>query len=151
MVEAEGRRQHNEELAVAAVHVLGAGHGGDAAQVRQVIELGLKVRERRIAAAGTGRVATLGHEAGNDAMEGCPVVEAGAHQRLDAADMVGCEVGAQLDDDRAAVRQLNVEAVGRIGGDRGRRDQAGCRRGRNRLPRGLGGHQGQRNKRQCDQ
>ena len=44
---------------------------------------------------------------------------------------LGREVGAQLDDDRAAVRQLEVQLVGRIGGDfAAEQPMGGGRRGR---------------------
>ena len=65
-------------------------------------ELGLQVGQLRAAHAGPGRVAALGHEAGDDAVEDDAVVKAFAGQGRDPLDMAGREVGAQLDDDIAA-------------------------------------------------
>ena len=48
-------------------------------------------------------IAGLGHEAVDHAMEDDAVVEAFAHQLLDARDVAGREVGPQLDDDLPCV------------------------------------------------
>ena len=68
-------------------------------------------------------------------MEGQPVVEAAADQRLDPLDMVRREVRAQQDLDRPAVRQLEDQLVRRIGGDlrRARRCSAAAGGDRRRL------------------
>src|SRR5262249_54806085 len=55
----------------------------------------------RAAGAGAVRAAGLRHEALDDAVEYDPVVEALAHQRLDALDMLRREIGTQLDHDVA--------------------------------------------------
>ena len=70
--------------------------------------------------AGALGVAALGHEAGDHAVEGQAVVEALAASVWIRSTWRG-DVGAQLDDDRAAVRQLERQPVGGIGGDRRRR------------------------------
>ena len=77
------------------------------------------LRSGRLGAALAGAlgVAALGHEAGDHAMERQAVVEAAPHQRLDPLDMLRRKVGAQLDHDRAAVRQLERQLVRGIGGD----------------------------------
>ena len=66
-------------------------------------ELGRQVRLVGAAAAGAGRIAGLGHEARDHAMEDDAVVEALARQLLDPGDVLGREIGAQLDHDAAVV------------------------------------------------
>jgi hypothetical protein len=66
-----------------------------------LVELGLQVR--LVAAAGAGAVGAtaLRHEAGDHAVELDAIVEAFAGQLLDARDMAGGQIGAQLDDNVA--------------------------------------------------
>ena len=64
----------------------------------------------RAAHAGAGRIAGLRHEAVDHAMEHDAVVEPVARQLLDALDMVGREIGPQLDDDAAAV-EIEMELI----------------------------------------
>ena len=76
LVEEAGVVEADEELAVGAVRVLRARHRAGAADVRLVAELGLEVGKLAAAHAGAGRVAALGHEAGDHAVEHDAVVEA---------------------------------------------------------------------------
>ena len=62
--------------------------------------------------AGAGRVAALGHEAGDHAVEDHAVVKAAVGELGDALDVAGREVGPQLDDDVAAGRKGKGQAVG---------------------------------------
>ena len=66
---------------------VGARRRDHSAHVRQGGELGLEVGQLGAALAGALRVAALGHEAGDHAVEGEAVVEAAADQRLDPLDM----------------------------------------------------------------
>src|SRR3546814_473776 len=91
MIEAEARLQHDEELAVRAVGIIGARHRQRTAQMRPVVEFGLEVGKLRPALTGRGRVARLRHEAVDHAVELDPVVKAGARELLDALDMVRSE------------------------------------------------------------
>ena len=75
-----------------------------AALERRRRELGRHVRQLRAAGAVARRVAGLGHEAGDHAMEGQAVVEALLGQRLDALDVLGREVRAQPDRDLAGLQ-----------------------------------------------
>ena len=86
----------DEELAVGEVRALRARHRQRAAHVRLAVELGLQLLARA-AGAGAGRVAGLRHEAVDDAVEDDAVIEALARQLLDPRDMVGREVGPELD------------------------------------------------------
>src|SRR3546814_8686179 len=88
MIEAEARLQHDEELAVRAVGIIGARHRQRTAQMRPVVEFGLEVGKLRPALTGRGRVARLRHEAVDHAVELDPVVKAGARELLDALDRV---------------------------------------------------------------
>ena len=101
---------------------VGARHRHDAAHVRQAVEFGLEVGKLEPPRAGALGIAALGHEAGDDAVERQAVVEA---LRGSAAGSArhgsGATSGRSWIDDRAAVRQLQRPAVGRVGGDRGRR------------------------------
>ena len=109
----EGRvGEADEELAVGAVGVARPGHRGDSADVRLLGEFRLEVAELGAAHAGPGRVAALRHEAGNHAVEGDAVVKAALGQRRDALDMVGRQVGPQLDDDVAAAGKGEGQAFG---------------------------------------
>src|SRR5690606_18433992 len=87
-VEEAGIVEADEELAVGAVRVRGAGHGADAAHVRLGREFLLQVRLRGARGAGAGRVAALGHEARDDAVEDDAVVEAFRGQLGDLPDVV---------------------------------------------------------------
>ena len=89
-----------------------ARHRAGAADVRLAAELGLEVGLVGAAHAGAGRVAALGHEAGDDAVEDDAVVKAVVGQLGDPLDMAGREVGPQLDDDVAAGRKGEGQAVG---------------------------------------
>ena len=64
----------------------------------------LCLHRRAAVAVAPEKVAALDDEVGDDPVEGRAVVEAGADQALDAADVVGGDVGAQLDRDPAAGR-----------------------------------------------
>ena len=75
-------------------------------------EFGLEVGQVGAAGAGAGRVAALGHEAGDHAVEHDAVVEAAVGELGDALDVAGREVGAKLDDDVAAGRKGKGQAVG---------------------------------------
>ena len=57
-----------------------------------------------------GRIAALGHEAGDHAVERHAVVEAAAGELRDPLDVAGREVGAKLDDDVAAARKVEDKA-----------------------------------------
>lgn len=65
-------------------------------------ELGTDVGQVRTARAAPGRVAALGHEARDHAVERHAVVKSAVHQRRDLLDVGGREVGPKLDDDIAA-------------------------------------------------
>ena len=52
--------------------------------------------------AGAGRVAALGHEAGDHAVEGNVVIKAAVGELGDPLDVAGRKVGPELDDDIAA-------------------------------------------------
>src|SRR5215204_2926751 len=80
-VKERGWREADEELAVGAVRVLGAGHRQGAAHVLLVREFGLQLGAGA-AGAGAGRVAGLRHETVDDAVERHAVVEAAPGQRL---------------------------------------------------------------------
>jgi hypothetical protein len=82
----------------------GAGHRADAAHVRLLAELGLDVRLVRTAAARARRIAALGHEARDHAVEDDAVIEALADQFLDALDVARRQVGTHLDRDRTGSR-----------------------------------------------
>jgi hypothetical protein len=108
----------DEELAVGAVRVLRAGHGGDAALVRLAAEFGRKVGLVGSPHAASRRIAALGHEAVDDAVEDDAVVETLLGQLLDAGDMARREIGAQPDDDVAAAvegKDEGVLVVGHVG------------------------------------
>ena len=112
-VEARIGREHDEELAVGAVRTVSARAAPTVPRRNGMRELGLQVGQVGAALAGSLGIAALGHEAGDHAVEGQPVVEAAAHQRLDPLDMMRREVRPQLDHDRAAVRQLERSAGSR--------------------------------------
>src|SRR3546814_6626746 len=59
----------------------------------------------RSAHAAAGRIAALRHEAGDDAVEDHAVVKAVAGKLLDPLDMAGRQIGAQSDNDIAAVQR----------------------------------------------
>ena len=80
-------------------------------------ELGLEVGQLGAAHAGAGRVARLGHEAADHAMEHDAVVEMLRDQLLDLRHVVRREVGAQLDGD-PAVLGVEVDGVGIDGCER---------------------------------
>ena len=88
----------------------------DAALEMRLIELGRQVGQVRAARAGSGRVAGLGHEAGNDAVEDEAVVELLLHQRLDLGDVLGRPVGPEQDHDLAVLRRHDDGVVGVAGG-----------------------------------
>jgi hypothetical protein len=101
----------DEELAVGAVRIRCAGHRAGAADVRLAAELGLEVGTIGSTGAAARRIAALGHEAGNDPVEGHAVVETALRQRLDALDMAGRKVGPELDYDVAAAGEIEDKAV----------------------------------------
>src|SRR5206468_4278317 len=87
----------DEELAVAGVRALRPRHRHGAAHMRLAVELGL---ELLAGAAGASAVRATGlrHEAVDDAVEYDAVVEAFAHQLLDARDMAGRKLRSHLND-----------------------------------------------------
>jgi hypothetical protein len=104
----------DEELAVGAVGI-GRARGADAAALVDLFrELGREVGIARAADADALGVAGLGHEALDDAVELDVVVEALLGQQLDALDVLGREVGAQLDEHTAGF-QLDDEGVLGVG------------------------------------
>src|SRR6185312_16430205 len=99
-VEEGGRREADEELAVGTVGTLRARHRAGAARMLAGIELGLELAAGA-AGAVAARIAGLRHEAVDDAVKDDAVIETLARQLLDARDMVGREIGSELDDDAA--------------------------------------------------
>ena len=79
--------------------------------MRLAAELGFEVRQIGAPRPAPGRIATLRHEAGDDAMEEHAVVEAALRQRFDALDMAGREIGPKLDHDVAAAGEIEHKAV----------------------------------------
>ena len=77
-----------------------------------VAELGLDIGKLAAAHAGAGRVAALGHEAGNDAVEHHAVIESITGKTGNPLDMAGRQVGAQPDDDVAATRKIKGQGLG---------------------------------------
>ncbi len=102
----------DEELRIRAVGHLGAGHRAGTAHVRFRVEFGLEVGLVAAAHAGSGRVAALRHEARDHPVEHHAVIETFAGQFRDPLDMAGREIGAQLDDDIAALSVAAVESEG---------------------------------------
>ena len=88
---------------LAELGLRGAGHAERAALERRRGEFGLEVGQLGAAAAGAGRIAGLGHEAVDHAVEHDAVVEMLADQRLDLRHVVRREVGPQLDRDPAVL------------------------------------------------
>ena len=101
-VEEAGIVEADEELAVGAVRVLRPGHRAGAANVRLTREFRLQVRQIRAVESSPCRIAALRHEAGDDTVEHDAVVETLVGERGNALDMLGRQVGPQLDDDVAA-------------------------------------------------
>jgi hypothetical protein len=83
--------------------------------MRLAAELRLEVGKLGAAAAGAGGVAALGHEAGDDAVEGDAVVEALLGELLDPLDMAGREVGPEPDDDVAAAVEIEHQGIELVG------------------------------------
>ena len=79
--------------------------------MRLAAELGLEVGLVGAAHAGAGRVAALGHEAVDHAVEDDIVVKALLRQLPDPRDVAGREIGAQPDDDVAAAVEGEDEGV----------------------------------------
>ena len=110
----EGRiRMADEELGGCGVVTLGASHGDDAALVGEgILDTvdGKLALDGFIGAAhtGTGRVAALDHEAGNDAVEDQTVIEALGNElfKVCAGDGSGLRVEFDLDD--AAVGHFDL-------------------------------------------
>jgi hypothetical protein len=78
-IQARDWREHDEELAIRAIRVAGACHAANAAQearARRFAKFRGQVRQFRTTRARAGRVAALGHEAFNHAMEGRIVIKA---------------------------------------------------------------------------
>ena len=69
----------------------------------------------RAAIAGAGRIAGLGHEAADDAVEDDAVEEMLARQLLHPGDGLGGQIGAKLDHHPAIV-EIHIEGVLEIGG-----------------------------------
>ncbi len=82
--------------------------------MRLAVELGLEVGLVGTAHAGAGGIAALGHEAGDHAVEHHAVVEAFGNQLLDAGDMAGRQVRAQVDDDIAPFPVSGIEREGEL-------------------------------------
>ena len=114
-----GGSEADEELAVPAVRVAGAGHAHRTGEELCLVgELGGHVGQVAAAGAGVGGVAGLRHEAGDHAEEFAAVVEAARGQRADLLAGFRREVGAQLDRDDAE-GQRHVNGVRRAGGGSG--------------------------------
>ena len=112
--------------------------------MRDVIEFGLEVRQRRTALPGARRVARLGHEPVNHAVEDDAVVKALADQGLDPLDMARRPLRHQPDQHPAAIGKVQHQNVFRL--DLGIRvDQRAERR------RGRGGILFLGNSRACNQ
>jgi hypothetical protein len=114
-VEEAGIIEADEELAVGAVRILRSRHRGSAADVRLAAEFCGQIGLGRAAHAGAGRVAALGHEAGNDPVEDDAVVKALVHQILDPLDVAGRQVGPQPDDHVAAAVEIEDKGVQFVG------------------------------------
>ena len=82
--------------------------------MRLGVEFGLEVGLVAAAHAGAGRIAALRHEAGDHAVEHHAVVKAFVRQFGDPLDMARRKVGAQLDDDVAALAVAGVEGEGQV-------------------------------------
>ena len=99
---------HNEELATGGVGGHGAGHGQNAAAVKQLVleavgtELALDAVAGAAGANALG-VAALDHKAGDDPVENDAVIEALLHQGDKVVDGVGGHLRVQLRLDDAAV------------------------------------------------
>src|SRR5687768_18077326 len=117
IVEEAGVLEADEELAVGAVRILRARHRGGAADVGLAAELGPEVGLVGTAHAAPGRVAALGHEAGDDAVEDDPVVETFLDQLPYPGDVPGREIGPKLDDDVAAAAEVEDQGVELVGHD----------------------------------
>ena len=86
-------------------------------------------------------IAGLRHEAGDDPVKHDAVVEMAGDERLDLLDVLGRDVGQQLDDD-VAVLGLQIESVGgrvvgegRQRGEQREREQGAPRQSEHRKPR----------------
>src|SRR5215475_3149510 len=99
----------DEELAARRVGIAGARHRDRAAGMRLLAGLGRQALAHAAHAGAVG-VAGLGHEAVDHAVEEDAIVLALARQLLDLGDVLGRQVGTQLDDD-AAVLEVDVERV----------------------------------------
>jgi len=119
--------KHDEELGIGAVRVCGPGHAEDAALERRVAELGLDVGKVRTAHAGSGRIARLGHETVDHAMEDDAVIKTVPGQLLDALHMRRRQVGPQLDG-HTPILGVQIKRVFRIKilGGCERRQQGQC-------------------------
>ena len=80
-----------------------------AAQEGDVVELGLQVRQIGSTGAVAARIARLGHEAINDAVELQSVIETLVGQSADAFDMVRRLVGQQFNDHLAVFLPASAE------------------------------------------
>ena len=101
--------EHDEKLAVPAVVILRPGHRHDAAPMA----FGAEFRVQLFAGTtgpGARRVAGLGHEPVDDAVEHDTVVESFAGQLLDPRDVVGRQIRQQFDDD-ATVLQFEIDHI----------------------------------------
>ena len=105
----------DEELAVGAVGIGGAGHRGGTADMGLAAELGGQIGLARAAGAGPGRVAALGHKPIDHAMEDNPVVKALLDQLLDPIDMAGRQIGPKPDHHIAAAVEAQNQGVGIVG------------------------------------
>ncbi len=112
-VEMRRVREADEELAVGAVGIARTRCAESAALERGRRKLSRKIGILGAALAGALRVAGLGHEARDDAMELQAVVEALGHELLDARDVLRRQIGPQPDRDLAGL-ELHDEGIGRI-------------------------------------
>ena len=113
-VEERGVVEDDEELAVGRIGVRRARHRARTARMRLGVEFGRQVGLLRSAHARAVGAAALRHEIVDHAVEHHAVVKALAHQFLDALDMLGRKVGAQLDLDVAALAVAGVERESEI-------------------------------------
>ena len=120
------RGEADEELRIGRIGRLRARHAKRAARKGGFGEFGWHVGQVGAAHAGAGRVAGLGHEAVDHAMEDDAVVKALFRQGLDARDMLGREIGTQADHD-ASVLELHDRAYWQDLPRRGRRLPASSR------------------------
>ena len=102
----------DEELAVRAVRAARTRHRTSTAHMRLGIELLGKIGLFRTAHASPVGATALRHETRDDAVELYAIVKAFAGQLFNACNMIGCEIGAKLDDNVAAIQRQGEGFVG---------------------------------------